>query len=241
MISFNCRFLALLSFVLSQVQAATYINRYQQFLDIINDNLSERVIETKALTPVNVKQVQPFPPLETQIHWAFASTISDALDTAGSNTLKTLLVKLRGNTPDDDPFKFEWARIYGRKDILLDVEDVVHETIGGSGYILCGKVKVGNEPWRAFLLRTDNDGKINASIPPRIYNSAYSFKSVVPMHKGNGYIAVGQTSSLDPTTKKGRSALNVVRQESGCTMYQGNGWLHLHVELVGRKWMEQGH
>jgi hypothetical protein len=210
MISLNCRFLALLSFVLGQVQAATYINQYQQFFDIINDNLGERVINTKALTPVNVKQVQPFPPLQTQIHWAFASTISDTLDTAGSNTLKTLLVKLRGNAPDDDPFKFEWANIYGRKDILLDVEDVVHETIRGSGYILCGKVKVGDEPWRAFLLRTDNDGKINVSVPPRLYDSTYSFKSVVPMHKGNGYIAVGQTSSLDLTTKKGRSALYVV-------------------------------
>ena len=103
MISFNCRFLALLSFVLGQVQGTTFINRYQHFFDIINTNLVERVIDTKALTPVNVKQVGPFPPLETQIHRAFASTISDKLDTVGSNTLKTLLVKLRGNTPDDGP------------------------------------------------------------------------------------------------------------------------------------------
>ena len=97
---------------------------------------------------------------------------------------------------------FEWAKMYGGKDILLDVEDIVHKTIEGSGYILCGKIKVGDKSWRAFLLRTDNDGKINASVPPKLYKDTCSFKSVVPMHDGHGYIAVGQTSSLDPMSKK---------------------------------------
>ena len=193
MISFNFLIIAqLVSFVTSQ-----YINHHQQAYTIISDNdIKVKEFDTKALTPVRQKESK-------KLQWAFASSVLNGADDDGK--LRTLLVKLRDNTPDTSPFAFDWAKTYGREGISLDVEDVVHETIGGVGYILCGKVKMGGEPWKAFLLRTDNDGDIIAA--PRFYPDTYSFKSVVPTHEGKGYIAVGQSAGTSQDT--GRDAVYV--------------------------------
>ena len=61
--------------------------------------------------------------------------------------------------------------------------------------------------------------------------------------EGNGYIAIGQTISLDPTTRKCRNTPYVLLVDKNLvkTMYQGNGWLHLPAELGIVEWMEQGH
>jgi hypothetical protein len=199
MISFHYLIIAqLVSLVMSQ-----YINHHQQVYTIVGNTANSiKEFDTKALTPVEQKGSK-------KLHWAFASSVSNGAIDDGK--LRTLLVKLKSNTPDTAPFAFQWAKTYGRNDILLDVEDVVHETIGERGYILAGKVKgvgfgTNDDQWRAFLLRTDDDGKITAG--PRFYQNTYSFKSVVPTHKGDGYIAVGQSSD-NPDTKAGRGAVYV--------------------------------
>jgi hypothetical protein len=201
MISFHYLIIAhLVSLVMSQ-----YINHHQQVYTIgFNNGNRIKEFDTKALTPVNQKGSK-------KLHWAFASSVSNEANDDGK--LRTLLVKLKSNTPDTAPFAFQWAKAYGRSDILLDVEDVVHETKGGRGYILAGKVKglgFGSDQWRAFLLRTDDDGEITAG--PKFYQNTYSFKSVVPTHEGKGYIAVGQSSEFrvdNPDTNAGRGAVYV--------------------------------
>ena len=107
------------------------------------------------------------------------------------------------NVPDNDPFAFEWARLYGDvkfgdSSVFLDVEDIYHETKKGKGYILCGKATIvgttsGTVTDYAFVLQTDDGGFFPKA---KIYPGIRIFKSIVPHYNGKGYIAVGENSGL---------------------------------------------
>ncbi len=166
--------------LLAKQASAQYDNHHQQFLHFEEERFR---FDTKALTPVGVGDA---------LEWAFTSTIASAKDQDMARD-NTLLVKLKGNMPLMSPFDFEWAREYfdPEEEKALDVEDVVFHK---DKYILCGKVSPRFDPdqlsARGFLLEVAWDGSILQS---KLFAGVSVFRSVIPAHDGNGYVAVGKT------------------------------------------------
>jgi len=173
-------------FVLNQA-SAQFNNHHQQYFVDPTDLYTEKVFDTKALTPVQIGK-------KGVLDWAFASTIDEQ-----DGDLRALLVKLGPNFPGGTPFQIEWAFQYlAGFGVSLEVEDVYYEdNVKDEGYVLCGKYTQEGES-SGFVLRVDPQG---TPITAKVYNEISVFTSIVPWQNNKGYVAVGQFKEGEDNVK----------------------------------------